>query len=267
MASRDEDAPPEKVDLSPQERSAIVHDAMDRHYRDTLDQPVPALGNKTPRAAVKTASGRAKVVAWLKSMENQTAQAGVSDSAMATRSEIHRGGSTPFRFRRRARARLDRYPVDVAPFPQSRFGRLGLEVVPSVERPFSLQQILEPRIGAFLVEYPPDIIEVFGQTFPGERQHQRLAEIELLPVRDRKIFLLVIGIVRPRLDVFVDVRIPEKLAGFPTEHGLMFVRLPEAGEFERVEQLVPVNRYRHRCSPVCCRWCCNPDRHCVRNNG
>jgi hypothetical protein len=84
LTSRGEDAAPDKVDLSPQERSAIVHEAMDRHYRDTLDQPVPALGNKTPRAAVKTASGRAKVVAWLKLMENQTAQAGVSDSAMAS---------------------------------------------------------------------------------------------------------------------------------------------------------------------------------------
>ena len=57
---------------------------MDRHYRDTLDQPVPALGNKSPRAAVKTASGRAKVADWLKMMENRTAKAGKSDSAMAS---------------------------------------------------------------------------------------------------------------------------------------------------------------------------------------
>jgi hypothetical protein len=57
---------------------------MDRHYRDTLDQPVPALGNKSPRAAVKTASGRAKVADWLKMMENWTARTGESDSAMAS---------------------------------------------------------------------------------------------------------------------------------------------------------------------------------------
>ena len=34
--------------------------------------------------------------------------------------------------------------------------------------------------------------------------------------------------------------------------GPMLVRLPEAGEFERVQQLIPVNRHRHRSSPVCC---------------
>jgi hypothetical protein len=83
LASRDAGAP-QKADLSEQERSAIIHETMDRHYRDTLDQPVPALGNKSPRAAVKTASGRAKVVDWLKMMENRTARAGESDSAMAS---------------------------------------------------------------------------------------------------------------------------------------------------------------------------------------
>ena len=83
LASSDADAP-QQADLSEQEQSAIVHEAMDRHYRDTLDQPVPALGNKSPRAAVKTASGRAKVADWLKMMENQTARAGESNSAMAT---------------------------------------------------------------------------------------------------------------------------------------------------------------------------------------
>jgi hypothetical protein len=83
LASRDADAP-QQADLSEQERSAIIHETMDRHYRDTLDQPVPALGNKSPRAAVKTASGRAKVADWLKMMENRTAKAGESDSAMAS---------------------------------------------------------------------------------------------------------------------------------------------------------------------------------------
>ena len=75
---------PRPVDLSEEEQRAIVHDYLDRHYRDTLDQPVPSLGNKSPRAAVKTASGRAKVANWLKMMENRTAKAGESNSAMAT---------------------------------------------------------------------------------------------------------------------------------------------------------------------------------------
>jgi hypothetical protein len=45
---------------------------MDRHYRDTLDQPVPALGGKTPRQAVCTAAGRKKVVEWLELIENRS---------------------------------------------------------------------------------------------------------------------------------------------------------------------------------------------------
>jgi hypothetical protein len=83
LASPDADAP-QQIDLSEQERNAIIHETMDRHYRDTLDQPVPALGNKSPRAAVKTATGRARVADWLKMMENRTAKAGESNSAMAT---------------------------------------------------------------------------------------------------------------------------------------------------------------------------------------
>jgi hypothetical protein len=53
-------------------------------------------------------------------------------------------------------------------------------------------------------------------------------------VRDREIFFFVVGIVRPRLDVSSDVGMPEKLAGFPAEDGLMLVRLPETDEFECV---------------------------------
>ena len=83
LASRDADAP-QQAELSEQEQCAIIHDRMDRHYRDVLDQPVPMLGDKSPRAAVKTASGRAKVVDWLKLMENQTARAAASNSAMAS---------------------------------------------------------------------------------------------------------------------------------------------------------------------------------------
>lgn len=60
-------------DIPPEIARQILHDHMDRHYRDTLDQPVPALGGKTPRQAVRTAAGRRKVVEWLKLIENQSA--------------------------------------------------------------------------------------------------------------------------------------------------------------------------------------------------
>ena len=62
----------------------IVHDYMDRHYRDVLDQPVPALDGQTPRTAVKTEGGRMKVVEWLKLMENRTAKHADPDNPMAS---------------------------------------------------------------------------------------------------------------------------------------------------------------------------------------
>jgi hypothetical protein len=74
----------QQLDLSEEEHRAIIHETMDRHYRETLNEPVPALGNKSPRAAVKTKSGRAKVVNWLKMLENRSAEAGESNHAMAS---------------------------------------------------------------------------------------------------------------------------------------------------------------------------------------
>jgi hypothetical protein len=65
---------PSKLDMSEEERSAIIHDSLDRHYRHLLDQPIPMLGNKSPRAAVRTAKGRIKVVDWLKTLENHAAK-------------------------------------------------------------------------------------------------------------------------------------------------------------------------------------------------
>src|SRR5205823_5281303 len=47
-------------------------------------RPPKSLTIESPRAAVKTASGRAKVADWLKMMENRTARAGESNSAMAS---------------------------------------------------------------------------------------------------------------------------------------------------------------------------------------
>jgi hypothetical protein len=83
MASHDV-AEPEGLDISEEEVCAVVHRQMDRHYRNVLDEPVPALGGETPRAAVKTESGRVKVAEWLKMMENRTAKSGDHNSAMAS---------------------------------------------------------------------------------------------------------------------------------------------------------------------------------------
>ena len=74
---------PQQLDIPEEERCAIVHDCLDRHYREVLDQPVPMLGGKSPRAAVRTDSGRIKVAGWLKMMENSTAKSADYNRALA----------------------------------------------------------------------------------------------------------------------------------------------------------------------------------------
>jgi hypothetical protein len=61
-------------DLPPDEQRRIVHESLDRYYREQLDEPIPALGDLSPRQAMKSAEGREKVVAWLKRLENHVAR-------------------------------------------------------------------------------------------------------------------------------------------------------------------------------------------------
>jgi hypothetical protein len=84
MSSRRDSPPPPELDLTEDERRTIIHQSLDRHYRDMLDQPVPILDNKSPRAATKTAKGRAKVVDWLKMLENHAAKSAGRNDDMAT---------------------------------------------------------------------------------------------------------------------------------------------------------------------------------------
>lgn len=69
-----EERPREGADeIPPEIARQILREHMDRHYRDTLDQPIPALGGKTPRQAVRSAAGRKKAIEWLKLIENRSA--------------------------------------------------------------------------------------------------------------------------------------------------------------------------------------------------
>ncbi len=61
---------PKKPDLPPEVVEALVRAQYEEHYRQVLDEPVPMLGNRTPRRATKTKKGRAAVVEWLKGIEN-----------------------------------------------------------------------------------------------------------------------------------------------------------------------------------------------------
>lgn len=53
-----------------EELSALQDSYLEEHYRRVLDEPVPMLGNKTPRKAATAKNGRSEVVEWLKGLEN-----------------------------------------------------------------------------------------------------------------------------------------------------------------------------------------------------
>ena len=84
MASRDSRPSSPSVDLPAVEQREIVHATLDKHYHRLLDDPIPVLGNVSPRTAAKTKKGREKVVAWLKTLENHTARLADRNDPMAT---------------------------------------------------------------------------------------------------------------------------------------------------------------------------------------
>ena len=80
MASpRDGSSAQDALRLPPDEERRIIHQSLTDHYRRTLDEPIPSLGNQSPRKAAKTAKGRGKAVAWLKMLENHSAHQGRDD--------------------------------------------------------------------------------------------------------------------------------------------------------------------------------------------
>ena len=56
--------------MDPELEAKVVGEFLSKHYRKILDEPIPMLGNRTPRECVKTAKGRAEVVNWLKTLES-----------------------------------------------------------------------------------------------------------------------------------------------------------------------------------------------------
>ncbi len=68
---------PEGVD--PTELRAALHQMLDQQYRKTLGEPVPMLGDKTPRQAARSKKGRQAVANWLKTLEQTSARLPVND--------------------------------------------------------------------------------------------------------------------------------------------------------------------------------------------
>lgn len=67
---RQETAPAGISPLDAPGMDAIVRQFKDAHYRRVLDEPVPMLGDRTPRQCARTKAGRARLVRWLKDLEN-----------------------------------------------------------------------------------------------------------------------------------------------------------------------------------------------------
>ncbi|MDA8247948.1 MAG: hypothetical protein M0Z28_02115 [Rhodospirillales bacterium] len=70
--------------IPPEVQAELVHDMLDRQYRALLDEPVPMLGNRTPRAAARSARGRRELVVWLKHLENRSSHAPDPADPLAT---------------------------------------------------------------------------------------------------------------------------------------------------------------------------------------
>ncbi len=64
---------PAQPDVPPEELARALRNFLRKHYANWADEPIPALGNKTPRQAMKTARGRKAVIELLKDYEHQEA--------------------------------------------------------------------------------------------------------------------------------------------------------------------------------------------------
>jgi hypothetical protein len=58
--------------ILPEVQEKLVHEFLYQHYRASLDEPTPMLGNVSPRAAARTARGREDLLVWLKHLENRS---------------------------------------------------------------------------------------------------------------------------------------------------------------------------------------------------
>jgi hypothetical protein len=70
--------------IPPEVQEKLVHEALDQHYRASLDGPTPMLGNVSPRAATRAPRGREDIVAWLEHLENRSRHTMDRNDPMAT---------------------------------------------------------------------------------------------------------------------------------------------------------------------------------------
>jgi hypothetical protein len=61
-----------EVDIPVEDQRKILGEYYENHYRKWLDEPVPALGNRTPRHAARLKTVRPKLIALLKDLESSS---------------------------------------------------------------------------------------------------------------------------------------------------------------------------------------------------
>lgn len=61
-----------REELPPEVQAEVMTQFLDRHYREWLDQPVPALGHRTPRHAARLKTIRPRLEQLLKEIENRS---------------------------------------------------------------------------------------------------------------------------------------------------------------------------------------------------
>lgn len=83
-ATHRSDAPTTVPPIPAELQTRLVHEMLDRQYRDLLGEPLPMLDNRSPRAAARSANGRKSLAVWLKHLENHSKHAQAPDDPMAT---------------------------------------------------------------------------------------------------------------------------------------------------------------------------------------
>jgi hypothetical protein len=78
------DPPPLDSNIPPQAQAELLHSVLQRHYRALLDQPIPMLGNVSPREAARTVAGREKLAAWRKQLEDGAALHSATGNPLGT---------------------------------------------------------------------------------------------------------------------------------------------------------------------------------------
>lgn len=69
-ARRPLDPEQETAGMDPALAARLERQFLDEHYRKILDEPIPALGDRSPRECAKTNQGRTALIEWLKQLEN-----------------------------------------------------------------------------------------------------------------------------------------------------------------------------------------------------